>query len=204
MRNAFPKQRITPETELYTVVDLSKVWIMADVFENEASMIQIGTPARIKLSYGAGQTLLGRVSYIQPQVDAMTRTLKVRIEADNPGMTLKPDMFVDVDFNVPMPARMTIPAEAVLDTGLKQTVFVDRGNGYLEPRQVEIGDRIGDRIEVKNGLSPTDRIVVSGNFLIDSESQLKSSAAGMAGHQHGGSTSKPASSVPPPAEHKHD
>jgi len=204
MRNAFPKQRITPETELYTVVDLSKVWIMADVFENEASMIRIGMPARIKFSYGAGPAFTGRVSYIQPQVDAMTRTLKVRIEADNPGMTLKPDMFVDVDFNVPMPARMTIPAEAVLDTGLRQTVFVDRGNGYLEPRSVEIGDRIGDRIEVKKGLSLTDRIVVSGNFLIDSESQLKSSAAGMAGHQHGGSTSKPESSAPAPAEHKHD
>jgi multidrug efflux pump subunit AcrA (membrane-fusion protein) len=99
---------------------------------------------------------------------------------------------------------MTIPAEAVLDTGLRQTVFVDRGNGYLEPRSVEIGDRIGDQIEVKKGLSLTDRIVVSGNFLIDSESQLKSSAAGMAGHQHGGSTSKPESSAPAPAEHKHD
>lgn len=207
MRNAFPKQRITSETELYTVVDLSKVWIMADVFENEASMIQVGMPARIKLSYGTGRAFIGRVSYIQPQVDAMTRTLKVRIEADNPGMTLKPDMFVDVEFNVSMPARMTVPAEAVLDTGLKKTVFVDRGNGYLEPRQVETGERIGDRIEITKGLSPTERIVVSGNFLIDSESQLKSSAAGMAGHQHGGAASKPAASAPAPAapaEHKHD
>jgi RND family efflux transporter MFP subunit len=206
MRNAFPKQRITPETELYTVVDLSKVWIMADVFENEASMIQVGMPARIKLSYGTGRAFSGRVSYIQPQVDAMTRTLKVRIEADNPGMTLKPDMFVDVEFNVSMPARMTVPAEAVLDTGLKKTVFVDRGNGYLEPRQVETGERIGDRIEITKGLSPTERIVISGNFLIDSESQLKSSAAGMAGHQHGAGPSKPAASTPAPApaEHKHD
>jgi RND family efflux transporter MFP subunit len=207
MRNAFPKQRITSETELYTVVDLSKVWIMADVFENEASMIQVGLPARIKLSYGTGRAFSGRVSYIQPQVDAMTRTLKVRIEADNPSMTLKPDMFVDVEFNVSMPARMTVPAEAVLDTGLKKTVFVDRGNGYLEPRQVETGERIGDRIEITKGLSPTERIVISGNFLIDSESQLKSSAAGMAGHQHGGASSKPAASGPAPAapaEHKHD
>jgi RND family efflux transporter MFP subunit len=197
MRNAFPKQRITPETELYTVVDLSKVWIMADVFENEASMIQVGMAARIKPSYGTGQAFNGRVSYIQPSVDPMTRTLKVRIEAANPNMTLKPEMFVNVEFNVSMPARMTVPAEAVLDTGLKKTVFVDRGNGYLEPREVEIGDRIGDRLEVVKGLTPGERIVTSGNFLIDSESQLKSSAAGMSGHQHGaadgaGKTSSPA------------
>lgn len=206
MRNAFPKQRITPETELYTVVDLSKVWIMADVFESEASMIQVGMPARMNLSYAGGRKINGRVSYIQPQVDPMTRTLKVRIEADNPNMALKPDMFVDVEFNVSMPARMTVPAEAVLDTGLKKTVFVDRGNGYLEPRQVETGDRIGDRIEILKGLISTERIVVSGNFLIDSESQLKSSAAGMSGHQHGGSSSKPAADTPAPAaaEHKHD
>ena len=193
MRNAFPKQRITPETELYTVVDLSRVWIMADVFENEASMIQVGMPARVTPSYGTGQVFNGRVSYIQPSVDPATRTLKVRIEAANPNMTLKPEMFVNVEFNVSMPARMTVPAEAVLDTGLKKTVFVDRGNGYLEPREVEVGDRSGDRLEVLKGLTPGERIVTSGNFLIDSESQLKSSAAGMAGHQHGsaGKTASP-------------
>jgi RND family efflux transporter MFP subunit len=200
MRNAFPKQRITPETELYTVVDLSKVWIMADVFENEAPMIHVGMPARMSLSYGGGRKINGRVSYIQPQVDPTTRTLKVRIEADNPDMVLKPDMFVDVDFSVAMPARMTVLAEAVLDTGLKKTVFIDRGNGYLEPRQVETGERIGDRIEITKGLTPGDRIVISGNFLIDSESQLKASAAGMAGHQHGsaGGSGK-ASPAPKPA-----
>jgi RND family efflux transporter MFP subunit len=219
MRNAFPKQRIMPETELYTIVDLSKVWIMADVFENEASMIQVGMPARMNLSYAGGQKINGRVGYIQPQVDPTTRTLKVRIEADNPKMVLKPDMFVDVEFNVSMPARMTVPIEAVLDTGLKQTVFVDRGNGYLEPRQVEIGERLGDRIEITKGLAPGEHIVVSGNFLIDSESQLKSSAAGMSGHQHGSAggsgknstPSKPAASgampgmyMPPEGEKKND
>jgi len=114
---------------------------------------------------------------------------------------------------------MTVPAEAVLDTGLKKTVFVDRGNGYMEPRQVEIGERIGDRIEITKGLAPGERIVISGNFLIDSESQLKSSAAGMSGRQHGsaGSSgksstpSKPAASgampgmdMPPTGEQKHD
>ncbi|MEK7755007.1 MAG: efflux RND transporter periplasmic adaptor subunit, partial [Acidobacteriota bacterium] len=185
-RKAFPKQRITPETELYTVVDLSKVWIMADVFQNEAPMIREGMPARVTLSYGGGRTFSARVNYIQPQVDSMTRTLKVRLEADNPVLALKPDMFVDVDFQVAMPRRLVVPAEAVLDAGLKKTVFVDLGNGYLEPRQVETGEQIGDRVEITKGLKAGERIVTSGNFLIDSESQLKSSAAGMAGHQHGG------------------
>ena len=219
VRNAFSKQHITPETELYTIVDLSRVWIMADIFEKDASMIRVGMPAQINLSYAGGRKINGHVNYIQPQVDPMTRTLKVRIEADNPNMALKPDMFVDVDFTVSTPARMTVPTEAVLDTGLKKTVFVDRGNGYLEPRQVESGERIGDRVEITKGLTPGERIVISGNFLIDSESRLKSSAAGMPGHQHGSAgspsksstPSKPAASgampgmdMPPAGEQKHD
>lgn len=186
-RNAFPKQRITPETELYTVVDLSRVWIMADVFENEAPMVRLDQPANVMLSYSSGKILRARVNYIQPQVDPMTRTLKIRLEAENPGMLLKPEMFVDIEFQVAMPKRVTVPAEAVLDAGLRKTVFVDRGNGFLEPRQVETGERVGDRIEIRKGLQAGERVVTAGNFLIDSESQLKSAAAGMTGHQHGGS-----------------
>lgn len=206
MRNAFPKQRITPETELYTVADLSKVWIMADVFENESSMIRVGMPVRVSLSYAGGRKLQGRVDYIQPQVDMATRTLKVRIEADNPEMVLKPEMFVDVEFQVGMPTRVTVPSEAVLNSGLKKTVFVDRGNGYLEPRQVEIGERTGNRVEITKGVRAGERLVISGNFLIDSESQLKSAAAGMAGHQHGSPASKPSEPKTPTRieEHKHD
>jgi RND family efflux transporter MFP subunit len=206
MRNAFPKQRITPETELYTVADLSKVWIMADVFENESSMIRVGMPVRVSLSYAGGRKLQGRVDYIQPQVDMATRTLKVRIEADNPEMVMRPEMFVDAEFQVGMPTRVTVPSEAVLNSGLKKTVFVDRGNGYLEPRQVEIGERIGNRVEITKGVRAGERLVISGNFLIDSESQLKSAAAGMAGHQHGSPASKPSEPKTPTRlkEHKHD
>ena len=204
MRNAFPKQRITPETELYTVVDLSRVWVMADVFENEAAQIQLGMPVRIGLSYGSRQKFSGRVSYVQPQVDMTTRTLKVRIEADNPALQLKPDMFVDATFQVARQARVSVPSEAVLDSGIRRTVFVDRGNGYLEPREVEMGDRLENRVEITKGLRPGERIVISGNFLIDSESQLKSAAAGMAGHQHGSGKPSTAPSTPSPGEHKHD
>lgn len=198
-RNAFPKQRITPETELYTIVDLSRVWIMADVFENEAHMIRMDQPATVTLSYVRGKTLRARVSYVQPQVDPMTRTLKIRLEAENPGMLLKPDMFVDVEFQVGMPARVTVPVEAVLDSGLRRTVFVDRGNGFLEPREVETGEHIGGRVEITSGLRAGERVVTSGNFLIDSESRLKSAAAGMAGHQHGGSPGAPEQPSPLPA-----
>ena len=180
-RNAFPKQRITPDTELYTITDLSRVWIMADVFEAEASLVRLNQPVNITSSYGPSSVLRGRVDYIQPQVDPTTRTLKVRIDAENPRMTLRPDMFVEVNFSIALGQQITVPTDAVLDSGLKKTVFVDRGNGYLEPREVEIGEHLGDRIEILRGLKPDERIVISGTFLIDSESQMKSAASGMGG-----------------------
>lgn len=186
-RSAFPKQRITADTELYMLADLSRVWIMADVFEADLARIRTGQPATVSLPYENNRSFSARVSYIQPQVDAATRTLKVRLEAANAGLLLKPDMFVDVTFRIQHPARLTVPSEAVLNAGLRKTVFVDNGRGMLEPRQVETGDVAGDRIEILSGLKAGERIVTSGNFLIDSESQLRPAAAtGMGGHQHGG------------------
>lgn len=184
-RNAFPKQRVMPETELYTVVDLSHVWIMADVFENEAAQVREGMAATIVLSNADGRRVAANVNYIQPQIDPVTRTLKVRLEAANPGLLLKPEMFVNVEFAVSSPRRMSVPAEAVLDSGLRKTVYVDRGDGYLEPRSVETGDRIGERIEILSGLKAGERVVTSGNFLVDSESRLRSAASGMSSHDHG-------------------
>jgi len=189
-RNAFPGQRVTAESELYTLADLSRVWIMADVFEFESPEVRIGQHAIVSLPY-AGRALPARVSYIQPQMEAETRTLKVRLEMDNPGLVLKPDMFVDVEFRQGGQRRILVPASAVMDTGARQTVFVDRGDGNLEPRPVQTGDRVGDRIVIRSGLQPGERIVISGNFLIDSESQLKSALSGM---EPGPSTQ----------EHRHD
>lgn len=180
-RNAFPRQHVTADTELYTLIDLSEVWIMADFFEDEASQIRLGEPVSVTLPYGSGKTIRGRIDFIQPQVDPMTRTLKVRIDAENPGLFLKPDMFVEVNLSVALPRHLTVPSDAVLDSGLKKTVFVDRGNGYLEPRAVETGERTGDRVEILKGLAPNERIATSGTFLVDSESQLKSAASAMAG-----------------------
>ncbi len=179
-RKAFPQLKVVPETDLYTIVDLSRVWIMADVFEYEAPNIHGGQAARITLPAIPGRTFSGRINYVQPEVDPATRTLKVRVEMENPGLVLKPNMYASVDVQVSLPVQLTVPAEAVLNAGERKTVFVDRGNGFFEPRQVKTGERTGDRIGILGGLQGGERIVTSGNFLIDSESQMKAAASGMA------------------------
>ena len=177
-RNVFAKQRIVPETALYTIADLSRVWVMADVFEYEAAAVRIGTPATLTLSYLPGRTFRGRVNYILPQVDAATRTLKVRIEFDNPDFALKPDMYGEVEFQTGGGRRLVVAQTAVMNSGDRQVVFVDRGKGYFEPREVKTGARSDGKVEIVSGLEPGERIVISGNFLIDSESQLKTALGG--------------------------
>jgi len=180
-RKAFPQVKVMPDTDLYTIVDLSHVWIMADVFEYEAPNIRLGQTARVSIQAIPGRVFNARIDFLQPQVDPMTRTLKVRLNMDNPGVLLKPDMYADVEFLVNIPSKLTVPADAVLNSGDRQTVFIDRGNGYLEPRQVKTGEREGDRIQILSGLTGSERVVTSGNFLIDSESQMKAAASGMGG-----------------------
>jgi RND family efflux transporter MFP subunit len=187
-RKAFPNQKVTPDSDLYTITDLSRIWIVADVFESDITSIRIGDKAYVSFPNGNTPSLGARVTYIQPQVDPMTRTLKVRLDASNPGTRMKPDMYVNVEFGIAGARQLVVPAEAVLDTGDRQTVFVDLGNGYLEPRQVVVGERFGDRVAITSGLSAGERVVSSGTFLIDSESQLKAAASGMGAppqHQHG-------------------
>ena len=175
-RNAYPKQHVTPETVLYTVADLSTVWVIADVFEYEAANVRLNQPASLTLEYLPGRVFRGRVSYILPQVDPTTRTLKVRLAFDNPGFALKPDMYGEVDLETGGMRKLVVPETAVLNSGDRQVVFLDRGNGRYEPRAVKIGAQTGGRIEILSGLQEGDRIVTSGNFLIDSESQLKMDA----------------------------
>ena len=177
-RNVFAKQRIMPETALYTVADLSRVWVVADVFEYEAAGIRLGMPATLTLSYLPGRTFRGKVNYILPQVDAATRTLKVRIEFPNADFALKPEMYGEVEFQTGGGRRLVVPQTAVLNSGDRQVVFVDRGKGYFEPREVSLGGRSEGRVEILSGLQSGERIVISGNFLIDSESQLKTSLGG--------------------------
>lgn len=213
-RNVFPNQRVTPESDLYTITDLSHIWIMADVFESDITSIKLGDAAYVMFPNGGTPSIAARVNYIQPQVDPMTRTLKVRLDANNPGLRMKPDMFVNVEFGVASAKQLVVPAEAVLDAGDRQTVFVDLGNGYLEPRQVVVGDRFGDRVAITRGLSAGERVVSSGTFLIDSESQLKAAAGGMGAppHEHGAATggttptdpTTAAQAPPTPGAHRHD
>jgi RND family efflux transporter MFP subunit len=189
-RNAFPGQRVGPETELYTLADLRTVWILADVFERDVPLVRPGMAARISVP-STDRRMSGRVDFIQPQLDPATRTLKLRIETANLGQLLKPDMFVDVEIALPGQPRLTVPVASVLDSGTRQVVFVDRGEGFLERREVQIGDRVGDRVVIAAGLARGERIVTSGTFLIDSESQLRTVTSGTADR-------------PAPGVHQHD
>jgi membrane fusion protein, copper/silver efflux system len=179
-RNVSPGLRFDRGAEFYRIADLSKVWILADIFENEAGLFKPGMRVKMELPYRK-KTLFAQVSPVLPLFDAATRTLKVRLVADNPGYVMRPDMFVNVELPLNGPPAMIVPADAVLDSGLKKTVFVDRGNGYFEPRPVETGRTLGDRVEVVRGLMPGEKIVVAGNFLIDSEARMQQSASGING-----------------------
>jgi len=179
-RNAFPKQHVTSDTVLYTLADLSSVWVLADVFEYEAAGVRLGQAATLTLDYLPGRTFYGRVSYILPGVDPASRTLKARIAFDNPGGLLKPDMYGQVEIHTGGARRLMAPESAVLDSGDRQVVYVDRGNGNLEPRPVRVGEHVGGKVEILAGLTAGERIVTSGNFLLDSESQLKAAGGGTA------------------------
>jgi membrane fusion protein, copper/silver efflux system len=171
-RNVAPGQRFEKGAEWYRIADLSRVWILADVFQDDAQYVRRGVRATVSLP-NQGTTLAATVTEVLPQFDAATRTLKVRLVADNPGYLLRPDMFVDVRVSVNVPATIAVPVDAIIDSGLTKVVFVDRGSGVFESRQVETGWRSGDRVEIVRGLTPGERIVTSATFLIDSESRLR-------------------------------
>ena len=172
-RNALPSVAVQPEMRLYTIADLSTVWVQAQVFQNDLGRIKIGDPATLTVDSYPGRVFNGRVDFIYPQVDMNTRAANVRIVFSNPGLVLKPGMFVNVDLNIPMGRQLIIPATGVLQSGTRQIVFVDRGDGYLEPRDVQLGARVEESFVVLKGLKAGERIVTSANFLIDSESQLQ-------------------------------
>jgi membrane fusion protein, copper/silver efflux system len=174
-RNITSGQHFERSTEFYRIADLSQVWIVADVFGGDAQNIHAGAVAHVTLHDQRG-SFSARVSNVLPQVDPETRVLKVRLEANNPGFALRPDMFVDVELPVSGPAGLTVPQDAVLDSGQEQRIFVERSTGVFEPRRVQIGWRSGDRVEIVDGLKEGERVVVEGTFLVDSESRLKSTA----------------------------
>ena len=179
-RTIFLGLKFVQGTEFFRVADLRRVWILLDVFENETQYLKPGARAKVSLA-GQNMAFEAVVSDVLPLFDAASRTMKVRLEAENPGYVLRPDMFVDVELPVTLEATLAVPTDAILDTGLKKTVFVDRGGGFFEPREITTGRRLGNTVEITKGLVPGERIVVSGTFLIDSESRMELAAAGMSG-----------------------
>jgi len=177
-RNVSDGQRFEKGTELYRIADLSRVWILADVFEKEARLLPANLQARVSLP-DQTKTFTATLTETLPQFDGVSRTLKLRFEAENPEFVLKPDMFVDVELPVTLPESLVVPTEAVLDAGIRKTVYVDRGNGFFEPRVVQTGAQLGNQVQILHGLTAGERIVVSGNFLLDSESRMKLAAAGV-------------------------
>lgn len=166
--------------EFYRIADLRRVWVLADVYEDQAPFIRAGSKARIT-SQDRKRQLEATISHAEPIFDEAARTLKVRLETENPGFALKPGMFVDVQFDIELPPSVAVSSDAIVDSGLRKTVFVDRGGGYFEPRSVETGWRISDQVEVTKGLMEGERIVISGTFLIDSESRMKAASKGIFG-----------------------
>jgi Cu(I)/Ag(I) efflux system membrane fusion protein len=179
-RNVSAGQKFERGAEWYRIGDLDRVWILADVSADEAPHLRPGTVARVRLP-GGQRSVEAKVSEALPQFDPATRTLKVRLEAENPGHVLRPDMLVDLELPLELPPATTIPLEAIVDSGTRKTVFFERADGWFEPRAIETGWSFGERVEVVKGLAAGDRIVVSGTFLVDSESRLRAAAAGVHG-----------------------
>lgn len=179
-RNALPNLTVQPDTRLYTIADLSTVWVQAQVFQSDLGRIRRGDPARLTVDSFPGRTYRGRVDFVYPQVDMNTRTANARLVFSNPGLQLKPGMFVNVTLKLPMGQQLVVPATGILQSGTRQIAFVYRSDGYVEPREVQLGERVGDDFIVTKGLKPGEQIVTSANFLIDSESQLQAALGSFA------------------------
>jgi len=179
VKNVVQGMRVMPADTLFEIADLSHVWVLANVYESDLRDVRLGMPAAMTLSYQAGREWRGRVSYIAPTVDPATRTVEVRADVANQGGTLKPDMFGDVVLRVEAGAGLVVPESAVVDTGDRRLVFLDRPDGTIEPRQIEVGAKLADGYQVLRGLASGERVVTSANFLLDSESSLKAALAAL-------------------------
>ena len=178
-KNVVQGQKIMAGENLFRIVDLSRVWILGDVYEYELPFIKAGQEAIVTLSYYPGESFAGKILYVYPYLKPETRTNQIRIEAANPGLKLKPEMFANLEIHVDYGTKLTVPADAVLDSGVTKIVFVDKGDGYFEPREVKLGVKGEDLYEVLGGVSAGENVVTSATFLIDSESSLKAALSRM-------------------------
>jgi RND family efflux transporter MFP subunit len=175
-KNALPNMYVQPETRLYTVADLSTVWVHAQVFQTDLGKVKPGDPAEVSVDAYPGKIFRGRVDSILPQLDVNTRTARVRLVFPNPGLKLKPGMYVNVLLKNPLGRQLVVPASSIFHSGTRQLVFVSHGDGRFEPREVQAGLQVGEQVIITKGIRGGDAIVTSANFLIDSESQLQAAA----------------------------
>jgi len=184
-KQIFEGQQVQPGMDLLTVTDLSRVWVEADFFEYESRDLRLGARATVSLPYDPGTRLTGRVAFVYPTVDPATRTLKARLEFPNPGLALKPGMYVDVTPDLGTREAVVIPDSAVIDTGVRQVVFVQKGNSF-EPRLVRTGERAGGQVAILSGVAAGERVAVRANFLLDSESRLRAAIQALPSAPAGG------------------
>jgi Cu(I)/Ag(I) efflux system membrane fusion protein len=183
---------VDPSTEIVTVADLSRVWVLAEVPEGDIPSVQVGTPARLEFPASGREPLEARVEFLYPTLSERTRTLRVRFAVDNTSGSLRPGIYGGATFRVEPRPTLTVPRDAIVDTGSAQHVFVVVGERRFVPRAVKLGTRFDQRVEVREGLAADEPIVASGVFLIDSESRLRASGGGT-GHAHGASDKAPPS-----------
>jgi len=180
-KNAFEGMKVSPADRLYEIADLSRIWILAEVYEKDLAAVRVGLPARVVLPDQPGREWRGTVSFMSPTVKPETRTAEARIELSNADGVLKPDMFADVYLEGSPASVLTVPESAVVQTGERTLVFVDKGQGHYEPREISIGERVSGGYRVRSGLVAGERVVVSANFLLDSESSIRSAIARASG-----------------------
>jgi Cu(I)/Ag(I) efflux system membrane fusion protein len=187
-RNISPGQHFDHDMEFYRIADLSRVWVVAEIYERDAPYLRPGGLAQITLK-DEGRQLPARITDSLPQSEAGRGTVKLRLEADNPKFIFRPEMVVDVELPIRLPPAASVPLDALIDSGAHARVYVEHGEGIFEPREVETGWRFGERVEILRGVLPGERVVVEATFLVDSESRLKTPASGPAPVR---STGKPA------------
>ncbi len=185
-KNVFQNMYVEPGTNLYTIADHSNVWVEADIYENEIALVKPGDRASMTLESFPGEVFEGEITFMSPHLDMKTRTAKARLEFANPGMRLLPEMYADVNIDIPLGDKLTVPESAVLRTGDQDVVFVDKGGGDMEIRRVALGQKAGGYYEVLRGLSEGEKVVSRANFLSDSESKIQ--AAQAAWGEEGGET----------------
>jgi membrane fusion protein, copper/silver efflux system len=187
-KTAYHGMRVMPADTLFDIADLSRLWVLADVYESDLASVRLDMPAEVAVTYLPGRTWHGRVTNVAPTVEEKTRTVKVRVEVDNTDQELKPEMFADVVLKARLGSGLLVPESAVIHAGERQLVFVDLPGGAVQPRTVQLGAKVQGGVHVLAGLAEGERVVGSANFLLDSESSLKAAVAAMAGappaHRH--------------------